>query len=199
MPGQGTYAAAGINNTGNIVGYYVDGSSKFHGFLETANPPPPAGTTADMILRQGAFGTYEIYDIGNNAMLAAYQLGQVGTEWQFVGLGGFFGSDTTDMLLRNSNTGGFEVLRHRQQSNHGSCPVGLRGLGLAARRLRGGSPDRLHGQLGLDLTTRASDGRFWRRRRSRELEYRTAFCRHIPASVSDGPAAARMCLRSAQE
>ena len=51
MPGQGTYAAAGINNVGNIVGYYVDGSGKFHGFLETANPPPPAGTTADMILR----------------------------------------------------------------------------------------------------------------------------------------------------
>src|SRR6516164_6524668 len=109
MPGQGTYAAAGINNTGHIVGYYVDGSSKFHGFLETPNPPPPAGTTADMILRHGADGKYEIYDIGNNAMLAAYQLGQVGTEWQFVGLGGFFGSDTTDMLLRNSNTGGFEV------------------------------------------------------------------------------------------
>jgi len=41
MPGQGTYAAAGINNTGHIVGYYVDGSSKFHGFLETPNPPPP--------------------------------------------------------------------------------------------------------------------------------------------------------------
>ena len=43
-------------------------------------------------------------------MLAAYQLnGRVGTEWQFAGLGKFFGSDTTDMLLRNSNTGGFEV------------------------------------------------------------------------------------------
>src|SRR6516225_6970316 len=81
------------------------------GWLETpvTNPPPPAGTTADMILRHGADGKYEIYNIGNNTMLAAYQLGQVGTEWQFVGLGGFFGSDTTDMLLRNSNTGGFEV------------------------------------------------------------------------------------------
>ena len=109
MPGQGTYAAAGINNTGHIVGYYVDGSSKFHGFLETPNPPPPAGTTADMILRQGAFGTYEIYDIGNNAMLAAYQLGQVGTEWQFVGLGGFFvaagahgGYECPQSLIRTS-------------------------------------------------------------------------------------------------
>jgi probable HAF family extracellular repeat protein len=109
MPGQGTYAASGIDNAGNIVGYYVDGSGNFHGFLETANPPPPAGTTADMILRHGADGKYEIYDIGNNALLAAYDLGQVGTTWQFVGLGGFFGNDTTDMMLRNSSSGGFEV------------------------------------------------------------------------------------------
>jgi hypothetical protein len=73
------------------------------------NPPPPAATTADMILRHGADGQYEIYDIGNNGILAAYQLGQVGTDWKFVGLGRFFSSDTTDMLLRSSGTGGFEV------------------------------------------------------------------------------------------
>jgi ELWxxDGT repeat protein len=72
------------------------------------NPPPPPGTTADMILR-GVEGAYEIYDIGNNAILAAYPLARVGIDWHFVTLGGFFGNDTTDMLLRNSNTGGFEV------------------------------------------------------------------------------------------
>jgi hypothetical protein len=73
------------------------------------NPPPPPGTTADMILRHGADGLYEIYDIGGNRLLAAYQLGQVGTDWRFVTVGGFFGTDTTDMLLRNADTGGFEV------------------------------------------------------------------------------------------
>jgi hypothetical protein len=72
------------------------------------NPPPPAGTTADMILRHAVDGLYEIYDIGNNAILAGYNLGQVGLTWQFA-LGAFFGSDTNDMLLRNSNTGEFEV------------------------------------------------------------------------------------------
>jgi probable HAF family extracellular repeat protein len=103
--------ATGINNSGQIVGYYTDSNGTAHGFLRTIapNPPPPAGTTADMILRHGADGFYEIYDIGKNSLLAAYELGQVGTDWQFVTLGGFFGSDTTDMLLRNSNTGGFEV------------------------------------------------------------------------------------------
>jgi endoglucanase len=72
------------------------------------NPPPPVGTSADMILRRGD-GTYAIYNIGNNRILGSYQLGQVGTDWQLVGLGGFYGGDTADMLLRNATTGGFEV------------------------------------------------------------------------------------------
>src|SRR5262249_56087918 len=103
-----------MDSAGNSVGYYVAGNTHSHGFLETANPSPPAGTTADMILRHGADGKYEIYDIGNNALLAAYDLGQVGTTWQFVGLGGFFGNDTTDMMLRNSSTDAFNVstIRH---------------------------------------------------------------------------------------
>src|SRR6266566_4485683 len=103
--------ASGINDAGQIVGSYVASDHLYHGFLATLqpNPAPPAGTTADMILRHGSDGLYEIYDIGNNAILAAYQLGQVGTDWAFVTLGGFFGSDTTDMILRNSSTGGFEV------------------------------------------------------------------------------------------
>jgi len=72
------------------------------------NPPPAVGTSADMILRRSD-GTYGIYNVGNNQILGSYQLGQVGTDWQFVGLGGFYGADTADMLLRNATTGGFEV------------------------------------------------------------------------------------------
>jgi probable HAF family extracellular repeat protein len=65
--------AAGINASGQIVGQYVDANNHIHGFLLTItpNPPPPTGTTADMILRHGADGQYEIYDIGNNSLLAA--------------------------------------------------------------------------------------------------------------------------------
>jgi probable HAF family extracellular repeat protein len=105
----GSTLAYGINDGGQIVGYYDAGGN--HGFLLTItpNPPPPAGTTADMILRHGADGSYEIYDIGNNAILSGNSLGQVGTDWQFAGLGGFFSSDTTDMMLRSASTGGFEV------------------------------------------------------------------------------------------
>ena len=62
-----------------------------------------------MILRDGSNGRYEIYDIGSNAILAGDFLGQVATNWAFVTLGGFNGSDTTDMLLRDNLGGGFQV------------------------------------------------------------------------------------------
>ena len=67
-----------------------------------------------MIMRDGS-GNYEIYDMGDNAIFAAYSLGQVGLEWQVAGVGGFFGTDTSDMVLRNSNTGAVRNLRHQQQ------------------------------------------------------------------------------------
>jgi hypothetical protein len=91
------------------------------------NPPPPAGTTTDMILRHGADGSYEIYNIGNNSLLAAYQLGQVGTDWAFVTLGRFNGSDTTDMLLRNS-TGAFEVYNISNNNITNAASLGTVGL-----------------------------------------------------------------------
>src|SRR5262249_28603962 len=108
-------SASGINDMGQIVGTYDSDGAHSHGYLLTIapNPPPPAGSTVSMILRgsnasPAVMGQYEIYDIGNNAILAAYQLGQVGTDWQFNGLGRVGGGNTT-MLLRNSGTGGFEL------------------------------------------------------------------------------------------
>jgi hypothetical protein len=95
------------------------------------NPPPPAGTTADMVLRRGD-GTYEIYDLGNNAILAAYPLGQVGTDWQFVGLGGFQAGDTTDMFLRRQSTtdpaGSFEIYNISNNSVTNAALLGQLGL-----------------------------------------------------------------------
>jgi hypothetical protein len=100
-----------VGNLGNLTNldFLITEALGYQHIVPVANPPPPAATTADMILRHGADGRYEIYDLGNNTILAAFQLGQVGTDWRFVGLGGFFGNDTTDMLLRNANSGGFEV------------------------------------------------------------------------------------------
>jgi hypothetical protein len=92
------------------------------------NPIPPIGTTADLILRQSSSGLYEIYDIGNNTILAGYEFAQVGLDWQFAGLGGFFGSDTTDMLLRNSSTGAFQVYDISNNNITGSAFLGTVGL-----------------------------------------------------------------------
>src|SRR5438105_11312840 len=89
----GGTGATSVNHMGQIVGDYVSADHHLHGFLmvTASNPPPPPGTTADMILRHDADGLYEIYDIGGNAFLAANFLGQVGTDFQVAGLGRFFG------------------------------------------------------------------------------------------------------------
>jgi hypothetical protein len=71
-------------------------------------PPAPAAASANMVLRR-TDGLYAIYNLGNNATLATHPLAQVGSEWQFAGLGGFQAGDTADMLLRNAGTGGFQV------------------------------------------------------------------------------------------
>jgi hypothetical protein len=95
--------------------------------ISIINPAPPAGTTADMVLRNFNTGVFEIYDIGNNAILSAHALGQVGTDWNFVTLGSFFGSDTTDMILRNFNTGGIEVYDISNNNITGAALLGTVG------------------------------------------------------------------------
>jgi len=71
------------------------------GFL---NAPPPAGTTADMILTDPATGDYEIYDIGNNTVLASDFLTSIAPPSQVVALGNFSGADTSDMAVRNGGS-----------------------------------------------------------------------------------------------
>ena len=69
-----------------------------------------AGET-DMLMRNSNTGAFEVYDISNNAITFATGMGQVGLEWTVSGFGDFSGraGETGDMLIRNSNTGQFEV------------------------------------------------------------------------------------------
>jgi len=144
--GNGTYATpTGFTlPTGTVPGTYVwhvlyngDGNNNtvaanLENVTVGVNPFPPPGTTADMILRASntslIAGQYEIYDIGNNAILAASVLGQVGTDFQFAGLGSFFGSDTTDMLLRSATTGAFEVYDISNNNITNAAALGTVGL-----------------------------------------------------------------------
>jgi hypothetical protein len=70
---------------------------------------PPVATTGDMILSHPSDGHYEIYNMGNNSILAADLLGQVGTDYHFGGLGNFAGPTTTGIILRSSITGNFQA------------------------------------------------------------------------------------------
>src|SRR5262249_47950873 len=93
---------------GNAVASSSDPSS----FSSLAvNPAPPAATTANMVLRNAgnATASYQVYNLGANSILAAYALGQVGSDWGFVTLGNFNQSDPGDMLLRNSTSGAFQI------------------------------------------------------------------------------------------
>jgi len=78
------------SNPGNNVATDTDTLTP----LSAPNPspppgPPPPATSANMVLRQTGSGQHEIYNLGNNTVLAAFPFGQVGTDWAFVTLGGF--------------------------------------------------------------------------------------------------------------
>ena len=111
--------------SGNAVPFSID---PFFFAFSVLNPAAPPGVSANMVLREAGNGQYEIYNLGNNSILAAYWLGQVGTDWAFVTLGGFSGSDTSDMMLRNSTTGVFQVYDISNNNITSSAALGTVGL-----------------------------------------------------------------------
>jgi len=63
----------------------------------------------DLMMRNANTGAFEVYDISNNQVTAAFSLGTVGLNWQVAGFGPMNGAGTSDMVLRDVNTGAFEV------------------------------------------------------------------------------------------
>src|SRR5215831_21009042 len=55
-------------------------------------------------------------------------MGTVGLNWQFSGVGNFSGRGTSDVLLRNSNTGGLEVYDIDSNQITGAAFIGTVGL-----------------------------------------------------------------------
>jgi hypothetical protein len=124
-PGTSNFQLTDAN--GNAVASSID---PFFFSDTILNPAPPPGVTANMVLRNTGNGTYQIYNLGSNSVLASYWLGQVGTDWGFVTLGGFNDGDTSDMLLRNSTSGAFQVYNVAPNNNNiaGSASLGTVGL-----------------------------------------------------------------------
>jgi hypothetical protein len=77
------------------------------GIVGTGNFSSNPGET-DVMMRNGKTGAFEVYDIANNQITAAFSIGAVGLNWQVAGFGPLNGAGTSDMVLRN-NTGAFEV------------------------------------------------------------------------------------------
>jgi len=124
-PGTSNFQLTDAN--GNAVTSSID---PFFFAYSILNPSPSPGVTANMVLRNTGNGTYQIYNLGNNSALASYWLGQVGTDWGFVTLGGFNDGDTSNMLLRNSTSGAFQVYNAAPNNNNiaGSASLGTVGL-----------------------------------------------------------------------
>jgi len=64
----------------------------------------------------------------NNQIAGAAFLGTVGLNWQFSGVGNFSSGGESDMLLRNSSTGGLEVYDINNNAITNAAFIGTVGL-----------------------------------------------------------------------
>jgi hypothetical protein len=79
-------------------------------------------------LRIAITGQFELYDIVNNQITSAFNIGTVGLDFQVAGFGDFNADGTTDMMLRNKNTGQFEVYDIRNNAITSASNLGTVGL-----------------------------------------------------------------------
>jgi hypothetical protein len=112
--------------------------------------PRPAGTTAEMIMRDSSDGAYRIYDLGNNQLLNGEtaplwnpsNLG-VATDWDFAGASDAanptaavgavewnFAKNTQDIFLRNKKTGELAVYNINTGTNTLASGAALGTIGL---------------------------------------------------------------------
>ncbi|HEY5067724.1 MAG TPA: DUF4347 domain-containing protein [Xanthobacteraceae bacterium] len=98
----------------------------------TVTPPPnaapPAGSTDTLMMLRNSDGAYEFYDIGRNTILLDGPLGQINPVLQVAGVGGFNGSDTADLLMRDPTTGVFTLYDVSNNNITGNVVVGQVGL-----------------------------------------------------------------------
>jgi hypothetical protein len=122
----------GFNQTRTVAFAVNDGASSNNTAsasisLAVLNSSLAAGTTEIMIMDRGSDGSYEIYDMGRNTILAAYPLGQISTAYQVAGLGDFSGNvGEADMLMRNSS-GAFQIYDVNNNNITGSVSMGVVG------------------------------------------------------------------------
>jgi autotransporter-associated beta strand protein len=88
-----------------------------------------APSTTDVMVMGRADGSYEILDLGQNAILSGYQLGQIPTSFQVAGLGDFSSNPgEADIMTRDGSTGAFELYDVNNNNITGSFAMGQVGL-----------------------------------------------------------------------
>ena len=144
-----------------------------------------------MMLRNRNTGQFEVYDIRNNAITSAFNIGTVGSDFQVAGFGPFHAAGASDMILRNKNTGEFDVYDIVNNQITTANSLGSGRLGLVGRRLRRRSADRsgtfadvsndqlVQAMAGFGGGSGAADG----------LNAAASRCRHVTAAVADDTAA----------
>src|SRR2546430_1609800 len=60
---------------------------------------------SDLIMRNTTTGGLQVYNIANNQIVGSAFLGTVGLDWQFAGVAPVQGAGTSDLVLRNVNSG----------------------------------------------------------------------------------------------
>jgi hypothetical protein len=69
-----------------------------------------------------------VYDINNNQITGAAFIGTVGLEWQFAGIAPVHAAGASDLVLRNVNSGQFEVYDIANNQLTGAASLGAVGL-----------------------------------------------------------------------
>src|SRR6516225_9370260 len=108
--------AYGINASGQVVGYYTNTTGGgTHGFLYSG----------------GTYTNFDDPDAGNTGQTLAQGIafvGTVGLNWQVGGFGNFSSLGESDMILRNTSTGGLEVYDINNNQLTSAASVGMVGL-----------------------------------------------------------------------
>ena len=112
----------------------------------------------DLLLRNVNTGGLEVYDINSNQLTGAAFIGTVGLDWQFAGIAPVHAAGASDLVLRNVNSGAFEVYDIANNQLTGAASLGAVGLDWQLGGFAADPPDRIHGQLGLNLSARAGNG-----------------------------------------
>jgi len=104
------------------------GVGNFSGFPGRDLADTPGNT--DMMLRESTTGDFRVYSISNNQLTSPPDpIGKVGLNWQFSGIGNFSGTPgASDMILRDTGTGDFDVYNIRNNQITGSAAIGKVGL-----------------------------------------------------------------------